>query len=59
MAYIVPSIVVWEGSGHGVRPVVVYPMNALVNRQPDDLEKFLGRPTARPPFERWLTFQNK
>ena len=42
--------VVWEGPGHCVGPVVVIPMNVLVNSQLNDLEKFLVRPIARPPL---------
>ena len=61
MAYIVPIIdrVMWEGSGHGVRPVVVYPMNAPANSQCNNLEKFLGKANRKVTFERWFTFQNK
>ena len=45
MAYIVPIVdrVLREGSGKGVRAIVVYPMNALANSQRDELEKFLGK----------------
>ena len=61
MAYIVPIIdrVAWEGSGHGVRPVVAYPMNAPANSQCNNLEKFLGKANRKVTFERWFTFQNK
>jgi len=51
--------VMWEGSGHGVRPVVVYPMNAPANSQCNNLEKFLGKANRKVTFERWFTFQNK
>ena len=45
MSYIVPIVdrVLREGSGKGVRAIVVYPMNALANSQRDELEKFLGK----------------
>ena len=45
MAYIVPIVdrVLREGSGKGVRAIVVYPMNALANSQLNELEKFLGK----------------
>jgi ATP-dependent helicase YprA (DUF1998 family) len=44
LSYIVPIVdrVVREGSGKGVRAIVVYPMNALANSQRNELEKFLG-----------------
>lgn len=44
LAYIVPIVdhVLREGSGNGVRAIVVYPMNALANSQFNELEKFLG-----------------
>jgi len=40
MAYIVPIVdrVLREGSGRGVRAIVVYPMNALANSQRGELE---------------------
>ena len=45
MAYIVPIVdrVLREGSGKGVRAIIVYPMNALANSQRNELEKFLGK----------------
>jgi ATP-dependent helicase YprA (DUF1998 family)/very-short-patch-repair endonuclease len=44
MSYIVPIVdrVLREGSGKGVRALIVYPMNALANSQLKELEKFLG-----------------
>ncbi|HEY5477664.1 MAG TPA: DEAD/DEAH box helicase, partial [Tepidiformaceae bacterium] len=44
LAYIVPIVdrVLREGSGKGVRAIVVYPMNALANSQVEELEKFLS-----------------
>ena len=43
LAYIVPIVdrVLREGTGQGVRAIVVYPMNALANSQMEELEKFL------------------
>ncbi|MFG0319180.1 MAG: DEAD/DEAH box helicase [Planctomycetota bacterium JB042] len=43
LAYIVPivDLVCREGSGKGIRAIVVYPMNALANSQLNELEKFL------------------
>jgi len=43
LAYIVPIVnrVLREGSGRGVRAIVVYPMNALANSQQEELRKFL------------------
>jgi very-short-patch-repair endonuclease len=43
LAYIVPIVdsVLREGSGKGVRAIIVYPMNALANSQLGELEKFL------------------
>ena len=55
MAYIVPIVdrVLREGSGRGVRAIVVYPMNALANSQRGELEKFLGKERRRVTFERY------
>jgi ATP-dependent helicase YprA (DUF1998 family) len=43
LTYIVPIVdrVLREGSGSGIRAIVVYPMNALANSQAGELEKFL------------------
>ena len=53
LAYIIPIVdfVLRNGSGKGIRAVVVYPMNALANSQYNELEKFLcrGYSTNRPP----------
>ena len=53
LAYIVPIVdfVLRQGSGKGIRAIVVYPMNALANSQFNELEKFLcrGFPTGKPP----------
>lgn len=59
LSYIVPivDLVRREGSGRGIRAIVVYPMNALANSQRGELEKFLclGFPQGAPPvtFERY------
>ncbi|WP_273938651.1 DEAD/DEAH box helicase [Kutzneria chonburiensis] len=55
MSYIVPIVdrVLREGSGHGVRAIVVYPMNALANSQVGELEKFLGHDKRKVSFERY------
>jgi superfamily II DNA/RNA helicase len=43
LAYIVPIVdrVLREGSGKGIRAIIVYPMNALANSQMEELRKFL------------------
>jgi len=55
MAYIVPIVdrVLHEGSGRGVRAIIVYPMNALANSQRGELEKFLGKDMQRVSFARY------
>jgi ATP-dependent helicase YprA (DUF1998 family) len=59
LAYIVPIVdaVLREGSGRGVRAIVIYPMNALANSQVEEMAKFLrlGYETAGRPvtFERY------
>src|SRR5574341_527055 len=58
LGYIVPIVdrVLREGSGQGIRAIVVYPMNALANSQRGELEKFLkyGFPEGPPvTFERY------
>ncbi|MCS6850586.1 MAG: DEAD/DEAH box helicase [Gemmataceae bacterium] len=59
LAYIVPIVdfVLRQGSGRGIRAIVVYPMNALANSQQGELRKFLcyGYPDGRGPvtFERY------
>jgi len=44
LAYIVPIVdhVLRNGTGRGIRALVVYPMNALANSQLGELEKFLA-----------------
>ena len=53
LAYLVPIVdrVLREGSGKGLRAIVVYPMNALANSQARELSKFLqlGYPTGGSP----------
>ena len=53
LTYIVPIVdrTLREGSGEGIRAIVVYPMNALANSQMGELEKFLryGYPGGKPP----------
>ncbi len=43
LTYMVPAVdrVLRDGSGQGIRAIVVYPMNALANSQMQELEKFL------------------
>jgi ATP-dependent helicase YprA (DUF1998 family) len=55
MSYIVPIVdrVLREGSGQGVRAIVVYPMNALANSQRGELEKLLGTKNPRVSFARY------
>ena len=55
MSYIVPIVdrVLREGSGKGVRAIVVYPMNALANSQRNELEKFLGKDHPKVTFDRY------
>jgi hypothetical protein len=55
MAYIVPIVdrVLREGSGRGVRAIIVYPMNALANSQRGELEKFLGKDKPKVTFARY------
>jgi len=45
LAYIIPIVnhVLGEGSGRGIKAIVVYPMNALANSQKEELTKFLTR----------------
>jgi superfamily II DNA/RNA helicase/very-short-patch-repair endonuclease len=58
LTYIVPAVdrILRDGSGNGVRAIVVYPMNALANSQKTELEKYLewgfdGKPPVT--FERY------
>lgn len=55
LSYIVPIVdrVLRDGSGKGVRAIVVYPMNALANSQVNELEKFLGKEHPKVEFKRY------
>ena len=55
LGYILPIVdaVLKEGSGKGVRAVVVYPMNALANSQLGELQKYLGRDHPAVTFARY------
>ncbi len=57
LAYIIPIVdsVLREGSGKGIRAIIVYPMNALANSQFNELEKFLLK--GFPPEKLPVTFQ--
>jgi ATP-dependent helicase YprA (DUF1998 family)/very-short-patch-repair endonuclease len=61
MAYIVPIVdrVLREGSGKGVRAIIVYPMNALANSQRNELEKFLGKTNQKVTFARYTGQENR
>ncbi|MDF7826479.1 DEAD/DEAH box helicase [Pontiellaceae bacterium B12227] len=43
MTYIIPIVdhVLKQGSGKGIKAIVIYPMNALANSQMNELDKFL------------------
>lgn len=53
LSYIIPIVnhVLENGSGKGIKAIVVYPMNALANSQFGELEKFLcyGYSKDKPP----------
>ena len=53
LAYIIPIVdfVLRNGSGKGIKAIVVYPMNALANSQSQELHKFinLGYPDLNGP----------
>ncbi|MBN9794432.1 DEAD/DEAH box helicase [Pseudonocardia sp. TMWB2A] len=55
LSYIVPIVdrVLRDGSGRGVRAIVVYPMNALANSQLGELRKFLGENDQKVSFARY------
>ena len=59
LSYIIPIVdyVLNNGSGKGIKAIIVYPMNALANSQLGELEKFLcyGYPKEKNPvtFERY------
>ena len=64
LAYIVPIVnaVLSQGSGGGIKAIIVYPMNALANSQLGELTKFLcqGFPEGHPPvtFRRYTGQEN-
>lgn len=63
LSYIVPIVdrVLREGSGRGIKAIVVYPMNALANSQVEELRKFLSFGyDDHPPvtFERYTGQEN-
>lgn len=53
LSYIIPIVdhVLRNGSGKGIRAIIVYPMNALANSQQGELTKFLcnGYPDGKGP----------
>ncbi len=59
LAYIIPIVdhIIRRGSGKGIQAIIIYPMNALVNSQYGELEKFLclGYPEGQQPvtFEKY------
>jgi ATP-dependent helicase YprA (DUF1998 family) len=57
LAYMVPIVdhVLRHGSGHGIKAIIVYPMNALANSQEEELKKYLGPDSAdrHVRFERY------
>jgi len=55
LSYIVPIVdrVLRDGSGRGVRAIIVYPMNALANSQRRELEKFLGTTAPKVTVARY------
>ncbi len=63
LAYIIPIVdrVLREGSGKGIRAIIVYPMNALANSQVEELRKFLdyGFPGGSPVTFKRYTGQEK
>ena len=52
LTYIIPIVnrILKEGSGKGIKAIIVYPMNALANSQKEELNKFLetGFPEGPP-----------
>src|SRR5258707_7103948 len=51
LAYIIPIVdyILRHPGQHGIKAIVVYPMNALANSQKNELEKYLGLNTAGHP----------
>lgn len=63
LAYVIPIVdyVLRNGSGQGIKAIIIYPMNALVNSQENELKKFLceGYPDEKGPVTfRTYTGQN-
>lgn len=65
LAYIIPivDLVLREGSGKGIKAVIVYPMNALANSQEIELQKYInyGFPAGKGPvsFRRYTGQESK
>jgi len=64
LSYIIPIVdrVLRNGSGKGIKAIVVYPMNALANSQEEELKKFLHLgygPGAEPVRFKRYTGQEK
>jgi len=65
MTYIIPIVdhVLKQGSGKGIKAIVIYPMNALANSQMNELDKFLklGYETDESPvtFDRYTGQEDK
>lgn len=61
LSYILPIVdyVLKNGSGKGIRAVIVYPMNALLNSQVNELEKYLGDEKRRKVKFAGYTGQDK
>lgn len=59
LSYFIPIVdrIIKEGPGKGIRAIIVYPMNALVNSQYDELAHFLNKgyptDTAQVTFARY------
>jgi superfamily II DNA/RNA helicase len=53
LTYIIPIVdrVIREGTGNGIRAIIVYPMNALANSQIGELEKFLPHGNLNRRFD--------
>lgn len=53
LTYVIPIVdfVLRNGSGRGIKAIIVYPMNALANSQEQELNKFINRgyPDSRGP----------
>lgn len=64
LAYIIPIVdyILRNGSGNGIKAIIVYPMNALANSQLGELEKFIkfgfSEGTELVTFERYTGQEN-